>query len=550
MRAWHALQAVVCLVALAAAGLSPSPAEARIHDLKVVGDARKAFNIETFGLVEGGEIVIQVKALQLIGPSNAQTDVANDGFIVRRTGSESDSVAFLEAVLDYGKCIRTSKHKGLFEADGDVGLCQKQLENGKDSDASECNYEVVNTPAGQDAPTVKITVAEGYSARYQLLFQRCSEATTSVSFAIEVSFANPGPNYLSAGDTGLPSLFMVSAAVYGAALASWIYFCRENRDNVHQVHIMMAALGFAKLLSLFFESLSYSAIASYGRPIGWNVLFYIFYFVKALMLFVVILLVGTGWSFVKPFLNDQEKKIFMVVIPLQVLENIAYIILSESAPGSVGFLTWLNLLHFIDLICCCAVLFPIVWSIKRLASAGGLPQLNSDLEDATMPGGTEDMTEEEEQAALRDAAEDAGGRANLQSLSRLRQFREFYLVLIAYIYFTRIVVDMIASSVPFQLEWLGAFFNEVATLSLLAFVAYRFRPVRNNPYMPVRAGGDDDEDDAGSRRLGRNGGSGRSLALRNLKQGGADVENGEFGLDDDEDEGDTRLKRVEQHDDL
>ena len=132
-----------------------------------------------------------------------------------------------------------------------------------------------------------------------------------------------------------PSPFPVSAAVYAGALAYWVYFCRENRDDVHQVHIMMAALGLAKVLSLFFESLSYSAIAAYGalllafllafllacervllnantrsnrgharacaicciccagRPIGWNVLFYIFYFVKALMLFVVILLVGT-----------------------------------------------------------------------------------------------------------------------------------------------------------------------------------------------------------------------------------------------------------------
>ena len=206
MRSWGAVQAVGGLLAVILAAWPR--AEARIHDLKVVGDGRKAFNIETFGLVEGGEIVIQVHALQLTGPANAKTDVANDGFIVRRTGSESDSIAFLETILDSGKCIRTSKHKGLFEVDGDAGLCQQQLQNGKDLDASECNYEVVNTPAGQKAPTVTIKIEKGYSARYQLLFQRCSEATTSVTFSIEASFFNPGPNYLSAGDTGLPALFM------------------------------------------------------------------------------------------------------------------------------------------------------------------------------------------------------------------------------------------------------------------------------------------------------------------------------------------------------
>ena len=191
--------------------MCPSPASARIHDLVVMGDARKAFNIETFGLIEGGEIEIKVKLLQLNGPSNAKTDIVNDGFVVRRTGSESESVAFLETILDSGKCIRTSTHKGLFETDGDADECQKQLETGKGNlDASECNYQVVKTPISPDgqATTFTIKVENGFRARYQLLFQRCSEATTSVNFAIEVSFKNPGPNYLSAGDSGLPALFM------------------------------------------------------------------------------------------------------------------------------------------------------------------------------------------------------------------------------------------------------------------------------------------------------------------------------------------------------
>ena len=36
------------------------------------------------------------------------------------------------------------------------------------------------------------------------------------------------------------------------------------------------------------------------------------------MMFVVIILIGTGWSLLKPFLNDREKKIFLIVLPLQV----------------------------------------------------------------------------------------------------------------------------------------------------------------------------------------------------------------------------------------
>ena len=36
------------------------------------------------------------------------------------------------------------------------------------------------------------------------------------------------------------------------------------------------------------------------------------------MLFTVIVLVGTGWSLMKPFLSDRDKKILFVVLPLQV----------------------------------------------------------------------------------------------------------------------------------------------------------------------------------------------------------------------------------------
>ena len=32
----------------------------------------------------------------------------------------------------------------------------------------------------------------------------------------------------------------------------------------------------------------------------------------------VIVLVGTGWSYMTPFLRDREKRILMIVIPLQV----------------------------------------------------------------------------------------------------------------------------------------------------------------------------------------------------------------------------------------
>ena len=39
-------------------------------------------------------------------------------------------------------------------------------------------------------------------------------------------------------------------------------------------------------------------------------------------------------------MNDREKRIFFIVLPLQVIANIAIIVVDESAPGSIGVIRW------------------------------------------------------------------------------------------------------------------------------------------------------------------------------------------------------------------
>ena len=48
------------------------------------------------------------------------------------------------------------------------------------------------------------------------------------------------------------------------------------------------------------------------------------------LLFTVIILIGTGWSFLKSFLQEKEKKVLMIVIPLQVLANLASVVIGET----------------------------------------------------------------------------------------------------------------------------------------------------------------------------------------------------------------------------
>ena len=211
----------------------------------------------------------------------------------------------------------------------------------------------------------------------------------------------------------------------------------------------MTALLVIKVLSILFESLSYGAINKYGKPIGWNILFYIFYFVKGLMIFVVILLLGMGWSFLRPFLKIEEKQYLLVVLTLQVIANAAYVVTVDSAPGSESWYTWSNLLHLLDFVCCILVVFPILYTIQHLKRTGNVD-------------GKQALT-----------------------VKRLIQFRELYFCLMAYIYFSRLVLPSLSTVLPFEYEWLVFFLDETSILALFIFVGYRFRPIKQNPYIHI-----------------------------------------------------------------
>lgn len=55
--------------------------------------------------------------------------------------------------------------------------------------------------------------------------------------------------------------------------------------------------------------------------------------------------------------------------PLQVIANISIVIMDEVSPARRSWLTWRDTMHLLDIVCCCAVLFPIVWRIKHLRDA-------------------------------------------------------------------------------------------------------------------------------------------------------------------------------------
>lgn len=134
---------------------------------------------------------------------------------------------------------------------------------------------------------------------------------------------------------------------------------------------------------------------------------------RGLLMIISILLVGTGWTFIKHILTDNERRLFVIVVPLQILAITAYIFLEEKEEGEAVYITWRQLFFMLDLICCGAILFPIVWSIKHL-----------------------------EQASKTD------GKAAV-NLKKLKIFKHFYIMVICYIYFTRIIGYLLKVRISF-----------------------------------------------------------------------------------------------------
>eukprot|EP00607_Mallomonas_marina_P009512 CAMPEP_0182419110 /NCGR_PEP_ID=MMETSP1167-20130531/3509_1 /TAXON_ID=2988 /ORGANISM="Mallomonas Sp, Strain CCMP3275" /LENGTH=483 /DNA_ID=CAMNT_0024593745 /DNA_START=99 /DNA_END=1550 /DNA_ORIENTATION=+ len=443
-----------------------------VHNLVIRNDPRNLFKIETFGFIPGGKINITVEDFSLGAvKSGTNSSLLQTGFILRKFSSETAAEQDLEMIMEEMKCILNHPGEDDYVIDLSNQKTWRKLSKG-------------------------YIIKPGAAGLYSLVFARCRPMGPHyVSFKLSASFRNPGPNYLSAGDAPLPTMYLVFFLLFLAALGVWVtVLVRPNPPGtdpvkVHSIHYMMAVLLLLKTLCLLFESIRFHYIASTGASNlaeAWSIVFYIFTFLKGVMLFTVILLIGSGWSLMKGYLNDREKKIIMIVLTLQVIDNVAMIVLEETAPGSQGWLTWRDLLHLVDVMCCCAILFPIVWSIRHLRQAAGT---------------------------------DGKAQANL---SKLTLFRQFYVMVVVYVYFTRIVVFLLSATIPFYLMWLGPMFTELATLLFFTITGFKFRPASNNPYLAVKG---EEEEEEEQEMLGRE----REREKERERERGE----GEFGLKED-----------------
>jgi len=272
---------------------------------------------------------------------------------------------------------------------------------------------------------------------YNLYFHACpnyGEHLIPLYFDVDIEEKNSGNSFLSAGEMPLPALYFMMSLLFFLSGLFWVFILKKSRHPVFKIHYIMAVLVFLKSLSLMFHSINYHFIEIKGEHVeAWAILYYVAHLLKGAVLFITIVLIGTGWTFIKHILADKDKKLFMIVIPLQVLANVAEIIMDESEEGDIEHRTWRDIFILVDLLCCGAILFPVVWSIRHLHEA---------------------------------SATDGKAAINLR---KLKLFRQFYIMIVCYIYFTRIIVYLLKITVAFQYAWLDEMFREMATYVFFCF---------------------------------------------------------------------------------
>ncbi|KAI7695675.1 hypothetical protein SSS_05942 [Sarcoptes scabiei] len=339
----------------------------------------------------------------------------------------------------------------------DDGIIQIDVEsNNLKSLCSRNSFRLIPELAGKNQYSFKfrMIVDSVYEGLFALHFHNCFnhgnelQENKFVSVDLNIDIVEKNINsFLSAGEIPLPRLYFDLSVVFFIIGIVWFVVLKNRRQETFKIHYLMGVLVFVKAFSLLFHSINNHFISKEGFEVEtWAILYYITHFLKGALLFITIVLIGTGWAFIKHILSDKDKKIFVIVIPLQVIANIADIITEESEEGALIHLYWKKIFILVDMICCGAILFPVIWSIRHLQEAS-----------------TTD------------------GKAVI-NLKKLILFRFFYIMIVFYIYFTRIIVYLVEITVPFNYLWLDAFFQHFATLIFFILTGYHFQPASSNPY--------------------------------------------------------------------
>ncbi|GLJ37289.1 hypothetical protein SUGI_0756330 [Cryptomeria japonica] len=292
--------------------------------------------------------------------------------------------------------------------------------------------------------TVNISYQDFDANQYTIAFANCNRETyvsmdvTTAAYNLEGG-GNGTKDYLSVGETELPKLYFCMYLIYLVLSGIWISVVVKRRATAYRIHVLMIALVCLKALSLICEGEEKSSISRTGTAPAWNVSVYILSSLEGIMFFTVIFLIGTGWSFLKPYFEGNDKRFLMGVITLQVIANTIAFGIDQSLPWSENWDFGKVMFWFVDVICCMVVLCPIL-------------SYNMNL----------------------DAASHIDAKAKLD-------LKLYIIGLFGYLFLTRAVLYLPAFFISYQDAWTNILIGELVTLWFYVFTGYKLQPVENSP---------------------------------------------------------------------
>ncbi|CAF2118221.1 hypothetical protein HID58_008140 [Brassica napus] len=375
-------------------------AVAEIKSITISDDSRPLILLQTFGFTQTGHVTISVLY-------SSSQDSSRTGFYL----VEQESVLLVDIELQQNSsfCVLDSHYVHHFDQ----------------------SYQVTSP---------------GY---YSLFFANCAPGT-KVSMKFKTEMYNLDPNgskdYLPAGSTQLPGLLFVFSLCYLTFFGLWVYLCYNKKQ---MIHILVAALLIMKSLSLICGAEVKHYVKTTGTPHGWNIPFYVFQFLGNVLLFMVIVLVGTGWSFLKPKIRGKEKTLLAMVIPFEVVSTIASVVIGETGPYVQNWLIWTYIIFFAEVSCWVAMRLVIVWWMCSLRKTS---------------------------------------RKTVKNLGTSPFFGKFYNLVFVYLLFTRVAIGvfMLNETADYKYQWESNVAGEIASLAFYALMCYyMFRPIERNGFSDV-----------------------------------------------------------------
>ncbi|KAJ9469262.1 G protein coupled receptor [Diplonema papillatum] len=295
----------------------------------------------------------------------------------------------------------------------------------------------------------KEPAAVPHAGYWGLYYASCND-TASPQSKVHVEFYNVLAHgeicYLQVGDRPLPTVYLTCFVSYVMLLLVW-GAALSSATKLNKLHYLLSFLYLMKCGTMLFEWLKYRTFATSGRGSAIDVFYYAFLMLKGVSLFTVILLIGSGWAVIKPFVAQRERTILMAVVPLQVLVNVFLVVGDEAVQE--GSLMWSRVqfaLHVLDVACCGVVMMPFCWNAQAIFGVEGM---------------------EEKQ---------------IQRQARLKQFKLFYATVILFVYFSRFAVVAIEEWLPYDYHYAAPMVLEGGTIIFYINVGRAFRPDVENAY--------------------------------------------------------------------